>query len=76
VHLTDPNNGSTTLNRLPFFDREPDNLTVIAIGAAVLKSIEECLLDVVDITTPAIWWMNDNVHYQRSGQRSNSSRSE
>jgi hypothetical protein len=56
------NYGLAAFDRLSPLDREPDNLTVIAVGTAVLECIEQGLLHVVDVTTPAIRWMNDNVY--------------
>jgi hypothetical protein len=42
--LSDLNNGLAAFDRLSLLDRESDNLTVIAVGTAVLQRIAFCTL--------------------------------
>jgi hypothetical protein len=56
------NNGLAPFDRLSSFNRKTNNLVVIAVRTAVLESIEQCLLDVVNVATPAIRWMDHDVN--------------
>jgi hypothetical protein len=58
------NNGLAAFDRLSSFNRKTNNLVVIAVCTAMLQRVEQCLLNVVYVATPAIGWMHNDINDQ------------
>ena len=71
--LSDLDDGFAAFHRLPLLNGQPNNLAVVAISAAVLECIEQRFLHVIDVPAPAVGWMNQHIHHQRTAERTNPS---
>ena len=56
--------GQEEANKLGFLNQQPDDLRVVVEGAAVLKRIEQALLQVVEVAPTSVWWIRLNRHGQ------------
>ena len=54
LRLPDPHKCPAGGDTLPLFDRQPHDLAVVPVRAAVLERVKETLLQIVDVSAPAV----------------------